>query len=227
MKIFIITILYLFTFDSWAKIFTNQICQQKVENILKKWDSQNNWTYKESNFYIASTTELGKWIWYKDEGDSITITRATQFEQVRINYNKSTCIEQMMVVPIAEKQTHNYETDDEMLKQEIKENSGLIYIWSPQMPLSYKGIFQIKKIAQKKNLKLIVLLASNARIVGKKNFKNEYLKRENSFELKMRNVHMHYPAVLAFKNGSMVDKIKYGYENEMGYENDIKNIFKL
>jgi hypothetical protein len=203
-------------------------CKEQLETLSKEWGGNLNWLDKQNGLFISSTDDFGKWIWLKDEGDSVTLTRATQYEQLRVNFQKNNCDRKMMIIPTI---TNNKNAEgiggDEFLKKNITAKNGLIYLWSPQMPLSYRGIAAIEKVALKYNLDLNIYLDSGARLPKKHNFNTKYLHKIDSFELKMRNAYMHMPSLLAYKNGTMIEKVKYGYETIEGYEYDIKNVFNF
>ena len=199
-------------------------CKEPINILLNEWEKKGDWEDKTNDLYIVTTEEFGKWIWFKDEGDSITLTKASQTEQLRVNFTKSNCEKKLMVIAIPNKVAPN---DDKSLKRKIAKKNGLIYIWSPQMPLSYRGINSILTAAKKKNIDVTIYMDPTARLPINHPYKKEYLNRIDSFDLKMRDAYMHLPALFAYKNGQMMDPVKYGYEMPEGYEKDIKNVFNF
>ena len=203
MKFVIFT--FFFSLHSFAEINFLTECKPEIRKQITDWRGLNQWTHRNDDLYMSPTSQFGNWIWLKDEKDSITLTKANQKTQVRVNFSKASCQRKMLVVPV--KKTDKAYDGDDSLEQLIKEGKGLIYLWSPQMPLSQKGIGEIKKVAAKYGYKLIIVLDPLA-----KNLKPEMLTydslRLDSFELKMRNAYMHFPSLLGFENGSIKDFIK-------------------
>ena len=220
MKFVIFT--FLFSLHSFAEINFISECKPEIQKQIIDWKGLDQWTHRNDDLYMSPTSQFGNWVWVKDEGASITLTKANQNTQIRVNFSKVNCQRKMLVVPVKNADT-SFDGDDS-LEQLIKTGKGLIYLWSPQMPLSQKGIEEIKKVAVKNGYKLILVLDPHA-----KNLKPEILiensLRLDSFELKMRNAYMHFPSLLGFEDGKIKDFIKYGYETSEGFERDVKKIF--
>lgn len=207
-----------------AKNPTISNCKEPIRVLLNEWEKKGSWEEKGNGLYIVATDEFGKWIWYKDEGDSITLTKASQSEQLRVNFTKLNCEKTLMVIGTPNETNIN---NDQHLKQKIALKNGLIYIWSPQMPLSYKGIFSIEAAAKKNKLELIVYMDPSAKVPRNHKYNTKYLRRIHSFDLKMRDAYMHMPSLFAYKKGQIMTEVKYGFETQEGYEKDIKNVFNF
>ena len=216
--------LILFSISINAKDPMISSCQKPIRVLLNEWAKKGSWEEKTNDLYIVKTEDFGKWIWYKDEGDSITLTKASQTEQLRVNFTKSTCEKKLMVIAIPKENSPN---NDESLKKKIANKNGLLYIWSPHMPLSYRGINSIIAAAKKKNLDVTIYMDPAAKLAPNHQFNKTYLNRIESFDLKMRNAYLHLPALLSYKNGQIMDPVKYGFEKPEGYEKDIKNVFNF
>lgn len=222
MTILLQLILLIFSVNAKDPLVTN--CQDSIKDLQREWEKNGNWEDKNNGLFIASTEEFGKWIWYKDEGDSITLTKASQTEQLRVNFTKSNCEKKLQVIAIPNEFNTN---TDESLKKIIAQNNGLIYIWSPQMPLSYRGITSIEAAAKKKNLTVTIFMDSAAKLQSNHQYNTKYLNRTHSFDLKMRDASLHMPALFAYKKGQILNAVKYGFETTEGYEKDIKDVFNF
>ena len=220
MKIEIFTLL--FSLNSFAGINFLTECKPEIQKQIASWKGLNQWSHRNDDLYISPTLNFGNWLWLKDEKDSITLTKANQKTQLRVNFSKANCQKKMLLVPIQKIDTSL--NGDEYLERLIQHGKGIIYLWSPQMPLSQKGISEIKKVVIKHGFKLILILDPNAKNLKPEQFSENSL-RLDSFELKMRNAYMHFPSVLGFENGNIKDFIKYGYETSEGFELDVKKIF--
>lgn len=105
---------------------------------------------------------------------------------------------------------------------------GLIYAWSPQMPLSVRGFRQAQAATQHLGLAFIPVLDADADlaaaegIVRSHKWPVEALRKNESLELVFREVPIHYPSALIFAKGRIVGDLRPGYENEGGYAAFIK-----
>jgi hypothetical protein len=225
MKILILLFALNLNQPTFAKLPLESSCQKPISRLLKTWGHKGKWLNKTNGLYISSTDQFGEWILFKKENKGITLTKANQSKHIKVHFSKHKCAQKMRVVLSPKK--YYTAINDKSLKDLIAKDKGIIYLWSPHMPLSYKGIFKIKKAAKKRGLKLHVFMDSSTHPAMASRYQRKYTQTIDSFELKMRNAFIHFPAVLSFENGKIKPSIKYGYENQNGYEKDIRNIFKL
>lgn len=109
---------------------------------------------------------------------------------------------------------------DHLLKASLsKKTQGMIYVWSPHMPLSIRGVKEAENIAKTKKLKLIILLDPysnlNAaqQISKKEKFPPSYLVRLESRKLLRKEMTVHFPSLIVFNKGGLAGEMRGGYDN--------------
>ncbi len=121
-------------------------------------------------------------------------------------------------------------TDDDLYKVMKKSEWGVIYVWSPAMPLSVAGIQEMKKAIATVggNGKLIVLVDGKisfkdvAKVLKLGKVTKAEIKQVASPELYERGVALHYPSVILFKNSFLSNGKYIGYKEAPTYVNWIK-----
>lgn len=210
-------------FNLFAIPLPKHKCSEEATELVKKWGSEEFWSRRGKNLFITPSNKFGEWIYYKLEKDnSLTLTKTGSKKNIKVNFSPS-CKRDLKVV------TNKSQKDklaDTQLYQLIKKGKGLIYIWSPNMPLSYRQINYLEEEAKKHKMSLIVLVDPKHKVSTKK-IPAKYLKSLDALEFKHRNAYIHFPTLFAFENGKLKNKVKYGYENKKGFESDIKNFFNL
>lgn len=94
----------------------------------------------------------------------------------------------------------------------IDENAkGIIYIWSPNMPLTWHGRAEAKEVAKEMGVAFTELIDPHSQ--SRKALKENAMKvsAEKILELGVLN---HYPAVVLYQNGALVKKVIHGYEDQ-------------
>jgi hypothetical protein len=109
---------------------------------------------------------------------------------------------------------------DQILKTSLsKKTQGLIYVWSPHMPLSIRGVREAERIAKEKKLKLIILLdpysnlSAAQQISRKEKFPETYLARLESRKLLRKEMTVHFPSLIVFNKGGLAGEMRGGYDN--------------
>lgn len=218
MRYFKIIIFLLFYSSAYSVELPVVKCEKQVSNLTKKWKVIQNWTKRSNSLFAAPTSKFGQWVLFKLEKSGVTLTLANSKKDIRVHISKK-CESKVRVV-----QKNGNPRDifgDDLLKSKMSLNKGIIYLWSTHMPLSVKGIPNIKKAAKELNVKLIILQDENSHELQGLNIATQKLK---SFDLKMRNAYLHFPTLLAFDQGLIKNTIKYGYEKTDEYKKDIQNM---
>jgi hypothetical protein len=100
----------------------------------------------------------------------------------------------------------------------INNTSGLIYIWSPNMTLSIKGLDEAVKVAKSLHVELIALLApqSDAKaaqlIVKKEHVPLSSLHHFEADSLMRRDMLNHYPSFIVYSKGRLTARARLGYD---------------
>ena len=114
---------------------------------------------------------------------------------------------------------------DKELKAALKKNKqGLIYVWSPYMPLSVEGLHEIKDAAKKLKMNLTILqdgkakASESAKWVTQKRVLASELTPVASSELYARQVQLHYPVLYIYKDGFLSNRSIVGHKQADTYE---------
>lgn len=103
-------------------------------------------------------------------------------------------------------------TDADLLRLLKSQKQGLIYVWTPTMPLSVEGIEFAKKAAKERKLHLTVLMDAEAEKDHVKTVQEQgrviasEVTRVASHELYARQVSRHYPVVYMYKDGFLSNR---------------------
>jgi hypothetical protein len=118
---------------------------------------------------------------------------------------------------------------DEALRQVVRKNEkGVIFSWSPHMPLSIKAYFDLQTAAGRLGLKVFPVLDADAdpvssiEVVKKHQIETSALRRMQSIELYQRGMAIHFPSILVFSGGKIRGDIIPGAKQEDLYETLIK-----
>ena len=96
---------------------------------------------------------------------------------------------------------------------------GLIYVWSPRMPLSVKGMEEARAAATSLGLAFTALAAqANEAELRELHVPLANQRRLESLELVYRNATIHYPTVVLYNQKRIIDGAYPGYKNRATYE---------
>lgn len=115
-------------------------------------------------------------------------------------------------------------TDAELFTDVKKNKWGAIYVWTPYMPLSAKGLKNIKRAVASKGGTLKVLLDPKAskeearKWIAKGYATESDLNYASSVELLSRDLRLHFPVVYLYKNGFISNRSYIGYKEAPMYE---------
>lgn len=98
------------------------------------------------------------------------------------------------------------------------QTAGVIYTWSPRMPISIMGVKDMVKIVEDLDLEMTVVLdpnisdeeADSAQYAAIHDLKIS--SRAQSLDLYKMGIRVHYPALIVYKNGEIRDYIRPGYD---------------
>lgn len=219
----------LFTLNAFGMDLPPMGCPEKVRSFLKEWKVLNQWQEEKqgglkNSFFASPTSEIGEWVLARRTPKGTVISRARDSGRIEVFLDEKKCL------PVTKSYPHGKRkgfTDSELSKFITTHGTGVIYVWSPRMDLSVKGIQEIQKAAREKKLPLLVLMDKDTpeaeRMKLEKTLGKEATRTVDSFELDMRHVQMHFPAVLMFKDKKILSGVKYGFEKAHRYKLDLDN----
>ncbi|MFY7992218.1 MAG: hypothetical protein ACOVP4_02915 [Bacteriovoracaceae bacterium] len=217
-----------------ASPFQRWPCSKEIGQLTKEWKASETWEKfplggLSDHFFGAPTDKIGEWVLLRKKVDGVGVAKADQRGRVEVSIDAKSC--KKTVKPYNNQPvSSDFYADDKLARFVDKNKKGIIYVWSPRMGLSEKGVEQIKLAAKKKKLPLLVLLdkeVSKDEVAQlKKKYGDPSIVQADSFELKMRNASQHFPALLVFKDKKISTKVKYGYEKASQYELDLERMLK-
>lgn len=104
-----------------------------------------------------------------------------------------------------------------LAQSEIKQSSGLIYIWSPRMNLSILGAHEIQVVAHKLNLEVTFVLDPAAVSEEVKEVVTQYPLLQQTPKLESEtligmNMKIHFPSLIIYQNGKLLSISRPGYD---------------
>lgn len=230
MKLTILLFILLTQF-SFAQELEKFQCFPQFKSLLTEWKVTGDWT-KEfkaglgKSMLVSTTQTFGEWVLVQKIDQGTVLARADERGRLEVTFKTDKCVKQVKPY-VNDKISSQFFTDKKIEKYIKSKKTGAIYIWSPRMGLSEKGLKEIQ--AASKAMKLPVLLLMDKDVSEKehatlsKKIGKDLTRRLDSFDFKMRNTSMHFPALMVFKDGKILSGVKYGYENAEGYQRDLRN----
>ena len=167
------------------------------------------------------TAALGVWLVERTTGTESTLTRVSPDGMVRVRWS-STCTptrDERPRVPA----TQPAFTDRDLAALLDRRTRGVLYLWSPHMPLSVDGYAELRRAADAKRLEVVALLDPQsdrgfaAASVTEGRLPPAALTVADSVELQFRELPLHAPAIVAFRDGRLVGPEFRGYRTADEY----------
>lgn len=223
----IFVLFILLSFPAFSGELPPMACADKVKSFIKEWKATGEWQEENMNglrntFYASPTNVIGEWVLVRRIPQGTVLSRSRHSGRIEVMLDEKKCAQK--VKSYNHKKASGF-TDKDLAKFVTKNKTGVIYVWSPRMDLSVKGISEIKSAAKEKKLPLLILVDKDVSPAEKtkleKSLGKDVVKTVDSFELNMRHAQMHFPAILVFKNQKILSEVKYGYEKADRYKLDL------
>jgi hypothetical protein len=167
------------------------------------------------------TAQLGTWVVQRGAATDVSLTRVGPEGTVEIAWTAD-CGPRETRRPRASIDGPRF-SDDDLRRLLEASPAGLIYVWSPHMPLSADGIDSVRDAAQTRGLPVTVLLdpqsnrAFAARVAQERGFPPEVLRAADSVELTFHDVLVHAPTVQVYAQGRLRGSPYPGYHSADEY----------
>lgn len=214
-----------------------EVCHEAIRTQIEKWDSKGDWVrfshpLQNPQVFRTPTGKIGQWIEVrKDQNGRVRLARLAEEKIERTSFGeKCAASEETVVAKVAkEDRSHGSQeskdgyTDSELEKAILSGKGGLVYAWSPNMPLSVQGYAGARAAAEKAGVQFIPVLDPGAdlkllaRTPAAAQLPAESRRQIRSVELVMRGMLMHFPSALVFDHGQFKGGIYPGLESEQGY----------
>ncbi|MBA2403451.1 MAG: hypothetical protein H0V66_01660 [Bdellovibrionales bacterium] len=206
-------------------------CYAQFKDLLTEWKVTGDWTIEmkdglTKSMLVSTTENFGEWALAQKIEQGTVLARADERGRLEVTFKTEKCVKEVKPY-VNDKISAQYFSDKEIANFIKKNKTGAIYVWSPRMSLSQNGLKEIKSAS--KALKLPVLMLMDKDVSDKeqvslsKKMGKDVTRRVDSFDFKMRNVSMHFPALIVFKEGKIVSGVKYGYEKAEDYQRDLRS----
>lgn len=227
-----ILLLLMIISSAHAALFDTFKCKKELETLASEWHAKGNWEQfflegLDNTFYSSETDKFGEWIATKQILDGSAMSKISQSGRVEVSFKGKKCEKESKAYPHPAVPA-NFKSDKDIGSYVAEKKEGVIYLWSPRMVLSQKGIEEIKKAATELKLPVLVLLDKDVKSKELKKLRKKLgpvdTVQFDSFDFRMRNVAQHFPAVLVFKDSRIQPEVKYGFEKSDRYQSDVNRM---
>jgi len=168
-----------------------------------------------------ATTATGVWLVEQTSATATTLTRVAADGLDRIEWADG-CVPAHRAEPRA-RATPPAFTDADLAALVASGASGVIYLWSPHLPLSVDGYTPVAAAAARRGLRVEPVLAAEAdrafaaEAVAAGRLPAAALRAADAVELEFRGLALHAPAVQVFAGGALLGAVLPGYKTEDEY----------
>ena len=156
---------------------------------------------------------------------SLSITDVSKGTTTSYTWQSPACKESVRTSSAIRKPAQAADFDDKTLTEVVKAHSwGVVYVWSPYMPLSYMGLKEIREAVKAKNGHLTVVMDPRSApeevkpLIQRYKLTSHDQRTFSSGELRYRAFGVHYPAAIVYSKGSMADTAYLGHKRQGAYE---------
>lgn len=153
------------------------------------------------------TAQLGVWVVEADEGSATTLTRVEPQHLTRISWTDG-CTARADTRARGVAPAPRF-SDDDLVSLLRRSSRGVLYLWSPHMPLSVDAYDALVSAARSRGLEVMALLDPAAdRVFARASIEGRALPEAalrvaDSIELTFRDALVHAPAIQAYANGQL------------------------
>jgi hypothetical protein len=213
-------------------------CRAEITRVLGGWEKRRNWfldlgIIDLAKTYLTPTQEIGVWLELRiGARGKAEVIRQTPNKKERFTWGElPNCQAKYKVSEFrfdSERMRKSF-SDDHLRLIVQKAKRGIVYAWSPSMPLSFQGAKDIVKVGEKLGLQVFFALDPHAEeetarrsLISIPGADLEALRRIESYELFYRGVGVHYPAIIVFENGKIKGQSIPGVKRPDVYEELVK-----
>jgi hypothetical protein len=205
-------------------------CQAAVERRIGEWGAGAE-RYRDPDGPFGTrqwrlpTREIGTWLLVQDaEGRAPSLARVDARSTTRVTFD-ARCREMSTsaVTPPAPPDGSVF-TDDDVRAMLAAAPQGVVYLWSPHMPLSVDGYRTVSEVARRMGMSFTAVrdpmsdAAYAAAVATEAGLPASALRTFASIELSFRQLNLHAPAVLVFSGGHFDGLAVPGYREAASFE---------
>jgi len=167
------------------------------------------------------TGTLGTWVTEVGTPTTVALLRVTPARLTRLEWTAD-CVERTDDWPRPAADAPRF-TDADLQTLVASGRPGVVYVWSPHMPLSVDGYRAIVAAAASRGVGVHAMLEPGAdrafaqASLGRGGLPPEALRVADSVELRYRDVHLHTPVILVYARGHIAGDAWPGYHSAEEY----------
>jgi hypothetical protein len=223
-----------------ARRSSANVCAASLRGFEEGWGGTGEWR-RLAPYPVpreaSPTSEIGVWLerWTLESG-AVELRRVSAHETRTARVAGSECVIELAA--------HRRQYDstvmatsftDAALRDVVRANArGMIYVWSPGMPLSIQGFAEARAAAASLGIAFTAVVADarpgeldSLRVVSRvaARIAPSDSRAMESVELVYRNATVHYPAVVLYKDGAILDAVIPGYKGRDTYRKLASGMF--
>lgn len=212
-------------------------CHKQLASVLDRSEPPTGWAHDATAGVTRSASSVAGvrleirrstgWVEFRRVGS--TITRSYRF-------TSPSCLNEFRLE--GEGASANKKWTDHDLSQTLKASAkngkrGMIYVWSPNMPLALRGLPEARSIAKSLNMDFIAVrdphssAAFARQIVEKRAFPAYALRALESDEIFATGALDHFPSVVLFEGGRLHPRARPGYDEPAKLRAYLERSFSL
>ncbi len=208
----------------------NLMCVESVESQLRAWHATGEMFAEPpaeplTQAWRLPTGRLGEWIFVQVGADhAAMLVKMHPAGLTQVTFGES-CRRSLTTRAIKSSSPSQFAfTNEDLANLFAKCDSGIIYLWSPHMPLSADGYAQAAEAANRLGLAITAVLDPRAEpeyaasVAKSKGIPQDGLRPLLSSELLYRNAALHAPSLLVYRNGRVVGLATPGYRDSAAYQ---------
>lgn len=204
-------------------------CRIAVQHQLDRWDKTRSWRAAAaepgSSLYLSPTARLGEWLELRTGRSLVELRRVSIERRETVRYQDARCQAQVAIErPHYSAARLKGAFTDERFRTLVRQHgAGIVYSWSPHMPLSIERVQAIREAGKQLGLPVFYVLDPHADRELAQSTAREYgldaeaLRPMESIELFNRGMLQHYPSVLVFAEGKVRGNLIPGWKHEATY----------
>lgn len=210
-------------------------CPEALKDLLSGWKASDDWSVRPGDIdggkaHMAPTDAVGTWVRISIYPDhSVEATRFTPKQTDLVTWKRADCRASAKIVPRKPVTGSRWYTDSRLAADLAAAKQGaLIYLWTPQMPLSVRGLTEASRIAARMKLAFIPVLDGSfpqselSSLKADRQLSRPY-RIDATIELGARQMRLHFPSTLVYSRGRFSPVYPGYWDDPLSYERFIKD----
>lgn len=222
----------------FKELLSQNPCASDISKQLESWESLLEWNERPlfdplqpTRSFLSPTRKIGFWTEVRFDAENRASAMLIQTEKTESIYWRENCQKEIKTTQKSIQPQNNPSglSDQELNSFLEKNEKGIVFVWSPHMPCSVKGLHAIQKTAEVMQLPLLALLdpASNLafakKLARKEKFQESTLRPVRSLELILRGMTNYPPALQVFSQKAFRGPVFRGFQDNTNYQRFIES----